>query len=119
MSDVISNHKNKSLEQKKAEVAKIRQKYPRRVPVMVYKHPKSKIANIDKNKFLVPLDMPLGSFSCVLRKRIKLQSIDAIYLFVGGSLAQSHATMGQIYQDHQDDSGYLSVMYSGERTFGC
>lgn len=62
--------------------------------------------------------MPLGSFICVIRMRLKLQSIDAIYLFVDGKLKQSHQSMSQLYEEHQDEDGFLYIKYSGEKTFG-
>ena len=31
----------------------------------------------------------------------------------------SSASMGQIYEDHHDEDGFLYIAYSGENTFGC
>lgn len=107
-----------TLEHRKSESSKIRAKYPERIPVIVEKEPKSSIANIDKRKFLVPSDISVAQFMWIIRKRIQLPAEKAIFLFVGKVLPQTSASMGQIYEDHKDDDGFLYIAYSGENTFG-
>lgn len=108
-----------TFEQRKAEASKIRTKYPDRIPVVVEKAPNSQIVDIDKRKFLVPSDISVAQFMWIIRKRIQLPSEKAIFLFVGKVLPQSSASMGQIYEEHRDEDGFLYVAYSGENTFGC
>ncbi|KAK3691827.1 hypothetical protein RRG08_014209 [Elysia crispata] len=107
-----------TFEHRKLESGKIRTKYPERIPVIVEKDPKSQIATIDKRKFLVPSDISVAQFMWIIRKRIQLPSEKAIFLFVGKVLPQSSASMGQIYEDHRDEDGFLYIAYSGENTFG-
>ena len=52
------------LEKRKVEAARIRDKYPDRIPVNVEKAERSDIPNIDKKKYLV------GQFVYVIQKRI-------------------------------------------------
>jgi len=103
---------------RQSESAKIRSKYPDRIPVIVEKVPNSAIKDIDKKKFLVPSDISVAQFMWIIRKRIQLPSERAIFLFVGKILPQSSASMGQIYQEHQDEDGFLYIAYSGENYFG-
>ena len=63
--------KSKSENERITESSKIIERYPDRIPIIVEKNKKSKIKDIDKNKFLVPNDMTLGQFMYVVRKRIK------------------------------------------------
>ncbi|KAJ8302792.1 hypothetical protein KUTeg_019188 [Tegillarca granosa] len=105
-------------EQRKAESTKIKDKYPERIPVIVEKDPKSQIHDIDKRKFLVPNDISVAQFMWIIRKRIQLPSEKAIFLFVGKVLPQSSASMGQVYEEHKDEDGFLYIAYSGENTFG-
>lgn len=70
------------LEKRKAEADRIRQKYPDRIPVICEKVEKSDIPTIDKKKYLVPADLTVGQFVYVIRKRIKLSSEKAIFMFV-------------------------------------
>ncbi|KAH9651860.1 Autophagy-related protein 8C [Citrus sinensis] len=70
------------LERRQAESARIREKYPDRIPVIVEKAERSDIPDIDKKKYLVPADLTVGQFVYVVRKRIKLSAEKAIFIFV-------------------------------------
>ncbi|GLC45245.1 Autophagy- protein 8d [Pleodorina starrii] len=71
-----------SLDKRKAEAARIKEKYPDRIPVIVEKAERSDIPDIDKKKYLVPSDLTVGQFVYVIRKRIKLSPEKAIFIFV-------------------------------------
>ncbi|KAB5569054.1 hypothetical protein DKX38_002847 [Salix brachista] len=94
-------------EKRRAEAARIREKYPDRIPVaglalilygfdmkivgfvdnvIVEKAERSDIPNIDKKKYLVPADLTVGQFVYVIRKRIKLSAEKAIFIFVDNVL---------------------------------
>lgn len=105
-------------EHRKAESAKIRGRYPDRVPVIVEKAPGSHIQEIDKRKFLVPADISVAQFMWIIRQRIDLPPEKAIFIFVGKTLPQSSATLSEVYEQYKDDDGFLYVCYSGENTFG-
>ncbi|XP_030586708.1 gamma-aminobutyric acid receptor-associated protein-like 2 [Archocentrus centrarchus] len=107
-----------SLEHRCVESAKIRNKYPDRVPVIVEKVSGSQIVDIDKRKYLVPSDITVAQFMWIIRKRIQLPSEKAIFLFVDKTVPQSSLTMGQLYDKEKDEDGFLYVAYSGENTFG-
>ncbi|XP_042752227.1 autophagy-related protein 8C-like isoform X1 [Lactuca sativa] len=70
------------LERRQAEAARIREKYPDRIPVIVEKAERTDIPDIDKKKYLVPADLTVGQFVYVVRKRIKLSAEKAIFIFV-------------------------------------
>ncbi|CAI0418177.1 unnamed protein product [Linum tenue] len=105
-------------EKRKAEAARIREKYPDRIPVIVEKAERSEIPNIDKKKYLVPADLTVGQFVYVIRKRIKLSAEKAIFIFVDNVLPPTGAIMSAIYEEKKDEDGFLYVTYSGENTFG-
>eukprot|EP00252_Welwitschia_mirabilis_P023263 TRINITY_DN6546_c0_g2_i1.p3 TRINITY_DN6546_c0_g2~~TRINITY_DN6546_c0_g2_i1.p3 ORF type:complete len:123 (-),score=17.60 TRINITY_DN6546_c0_g2_i1:331-699(-) len=107
------------LERRQAEAARIREKYPDRIPVIVEKSEKSDIPDIDKKKYLVPADLTVGQFVYVVRKRIKLSPEKAIFIFVNNFLPPTAAMMCAIYEDHKDKDGFLYMTYSGENTFGA
>ncbi|PNH07290.1 Autophagy-related protein 8d [Tetrabaena socialis] len=108
-----------SLDKRKAEAARIKEKYPDRIPVIVEKAEKSDIPDIDKKKYLVPSDLTVGQFVYVIRKRIKLSPEKAIFIFVRNVLPPTAALMSSIYEDHKDEDGFLYISYSGENTFGA
>ncbi|KAF7810088.1 autophagy-related protein 8f [Senna tora] len=106
------------LEKRRAEAARIRDKYPDRIPVIVEKAERSDIPSIDKKKYLVPADLTVGQFVYVIRKRIKLSAEKAIFIFVDNVLPPTGAIMSAIYEEKKDEDGFLYVTYSGENTFG-
>ncbi|XP_021264458.1 gamma-aminobutyric acid receptor-associated protein-like 2 isoform X2 [Numida meleagris] len=81
-----------ALEHRCVESAKIRAKYPDRVPVIVEKVSGSQIVDIDKRKYLVPSDITVAQFMWIIRKRIQLPSEKAIFLFVDKTVPQSRAS---------------------------
>ncbi|KAI4356738.1 hypothetical protein L6164_000733 [Bauhinia variegata] len=105
-------------EKRRAEAARIRDKYPDRVPVIVEKAERSDIPDIDKKKYLVPADLTVGQLVYVIRKRIKLSAEKAIFIFVDNVLPPTGAIMSAIYEEKKDKDGFLYVTYSGENTFG-
>nr|XP_024393716.1 autophagy-related protein 8C-like isoform X1 [Physcomitrium patens] len=105
-------------EKRQAEASRIRGKYPDRIPVIVEKAEKSDIPDIDKKKYLVPADLTVGQFVYVIRKRIKLSSEKAIFIFVKNVLPPTAAMMSSIYDEHKDEDGFVYFTYSGENTFG-
>ncbi|XP_047332785.1 autophagy-related protein 8C-like [Impatiens glandulifera] len=106
------------LGKRQAEAARIREKYPDRIPVIVEKADRSDIPDIDKKKYLVPSDLTVGQFVYVVRKRIKLSSEKAIFIFVKNTLPSTAAMMYTVYEENKDEDGFLYMTYSGENTFG-
>jgi len=105
-------------EKRAEEASRIMKKYPDRVPVIVEKSSSSDIPEIDKHKYLVPKDLTFSQFIYVIRKRIKLQPEQAIFIFVNNSLPAAASLMSQTYEEHADECGFLFCVYSGEATFG-
>ncbi|KAE9593073.1 hypothetical protein Lal_00028749 [Lupinus albus] len=106
------------LERRQAEAARIREKYPDRIPVIVERAEKTDVPEIDKKKYLVPADLTVGQFVYVVRKRIKLSPEKAIFIFVKNILPPTAAMMSAIYEENKDEDGFLYMTYSGENTFG-
>ncbi|KAL6143889.1 hypothetical protein ACLB2K_054584 [Fragaria x ananassa] len=106
------------LEKREAEAARIREQHPDRVPVIVEKAEKSDVPDIEKNKYLVPADITVGQLVFVIRKKIKLDADQAIFVFVKDILPPTAALMSSIYEENKDEDGFLYMTYSGESTFG-
>lgn len=106
------------LEQRKREATKMIEKYPERIPVLVFKRHNSNIKQIDKSKFMVPRDLTMGQFQYIIRRRLNLNSEQALFMFVGNNiLLPVSVTIGDAYKN-KDEDGFLTVTYSGENTFG-
>jgi GABA(A) receptor-associated protein len=95
-------------------------KYPDRIPIICER---SKTANkdcpmIDKNKYLIQMDLTMGQFIYVIRKRLNIPAEKAIFLFVNDSLLPSSTPIGNIYDLYKDNDNFLYISYSFENTFG-
>ncbi|KAI8923278.1 autophagy protein Atg8 ubiquitin like protein [Entophlyctis helioformis] len=106
-------------EKRKLEADRIKEKYPDRIPCIVEKAEKSDIPNIDKKKYLVPCDLTVGQFVWVIRKRIKISSEKAIFIFVNNVLPPASSLLSEVYAQHKDEDGFLYIVYSSENTFGA
>lgn len=101
------------------ESTRIKNKYPERIPIICEKYKNNDtIPKLDKSKYLVPIDLTIGQFMYVIRKRIKLSSEQAIFIFINGTIPSNNAEIYKIYESFKDEDGFLYVTYSGENTFG-
>jgi GABA(A) receptor-associated protein len=106
-------------EKRKYEAGKIKDKYPDRVPVIVEKLKSSDIQEIDKNKYLVPKDLTVGQFIYIIRKRIKLNEDESMFLFFNENiLAPNTSLIKEIYEEHKDLDNFLYGSYAKESVFG-
>ena len=110
--------KKHTLEVRTAEAKRILEKYPDRVPIIVEKNPNSDVPDIDKKKYLVPHDLSVGQWQYVIRKRLKLKSEEALFLFVNKNLVPASSLIGQIYNENKNEDLFLYFTYSGENAFG-
>jgi GABA(A) receptor-associated protein len=105
--------------QRRNECDKIRKQFPDKIPIICEKDPKSKIQEIDKTKYLVPMDLTVGQFSLMIRKRVEIAKEDAFYLLVDGK----HSIIGdslisEIYDKYKSEDGFLYIAYASEVTWG-
>lgn len=92
--------------------------HPTRVPV-VAEPAFVTSGSIDRCKYLVPRGTTAGQFLNVLRSRLDLQAVDAMFLFVGASLPTPTTTMGELYDRFsREDDRLLYIKYDTENVFG-
>lgn len=83
-----------------------------------------RITKIDKSKYLVPPELTLSQFVEIIRRRIKLTSEQAIFLFImnednpSGVMASMSSTMAEIYDTYKSKDNFLYISYASENTFG-
>ena len=106
------------LEQRIDESQQIINKYPDRIPVIVEKYFKCELPDVDKCKYLVPKDMTMTKFIFVIRKRIKLESTQALFITINHTMVPAPRLIGELYNEMKDEDGFLYVTYTGENTFG-
>lgn len=104
----------------KSEANRVLEKYPDRVPVLVTKNQYSSTTpDIDKQKFLVPVDITMGQLLYVIRKRLQLHPEKGLFLFIDGNMISNHELVGIVYQQsHDREDCFLHVVYGCESVFG-
>jgi GABA(A) receptor-associated protein len=114
--------KNKyTFEKRQQESSNIIKKFPGKIPVIIQKTKSSRdvdIPNIGKKKFLVPEDLEFCNLLFIVRKRLKLGSEKALYMFVNDTLVPSSKLLNVIYEEEKNEDGFLYVYYASESTFG-
>jgi len=108
----------KTFAERKVESARIITKYPDRIPVICEKIEKSKMANLDKTKYLVPDTLTVGQFMFVIRKRLQLDPKQALFLIINKNIYSSSTLLKQIFDECKDPDGFLYIKYCEENTFG-
>ena len=104
---------------RKEESAKLRAQCPDKIPIICEKDPKSKIQEIDKTKYLVPMDLTVAQFSLMIRKRVEIAKEGAFFLLVGGKHSITGDTLiSEIYERYKDEDGFLYIAYASELTWG-
>jgi len=103
---------------------KLRIKYPDKVPIIITMDKKCKtIKDVGTIKYLVQDNITIAQFVYIMRKRIKLEAEEAIYLY--GKLDNTqHILMAgtdmlsvyDLYKNNED--GILYMTYTGENVFG-
>ena len=83
-----------TLEQKVEESRKIRLKYPDRIPIVVEKHPRTNIPDIDKRKFLVPNDISVAQFMWIMQKTDSVTAASSLVLIRGTCAASNQCQYG-------------------------
>ncbi len=110
-----------TFEKRKAESERLRngEKYNNHVPVIIEKSDVVGTPDIQKKKMLVPEDVTIAQFLHTLRRFVKLDPTQAMFIFIDGShIPQLSDTMGSIYAKHADKDGFLYLSYTLEQTFG-
>lgn len=109
-------------EKRAMESQRIRAKYPGRLPIILEQARNCTLSVQDqmKRKFLVPGELTMGQFMYVVRRRLKLPSEKAVFMYTNknNTLCPSSQLMAEVDAHYKDDDGFLYLVYSGETTFG-
>ena len=115
---IKKNFKSKySFDKRSSDAQKILIQYPSRIPI-ICERVTTKVPQLDRTKYLCPDDLSLGNFMYVIRKRMKMAPEEAMYLFVNGRILPVSKILGEIYEKHRDEDGFLYINYDSEATFG-
>ena len=118
MKNYISKYKTDNTLQKRShESAVIKKKYPNRIPIIVESNSEN-LPKIENTKLLVPDNITIAQFMFIIRKRVKLNDKQAIFLFINNTLPTNTSILKDVYETNKDEDGFLYIVYKFENTFG-
>lgn len=122
LTKIIDNNipfkKQYTFEERHTESSRVMGRYSDRVPIICEKL-NNKMPTIDKKKYLVPIDLTMGQFMFVIRKRLHLKAEEALFLTVNNkNISATSAVIGDVYNNYKDNDGFLYINYTKENTFG-
>ena len=107
-----------SFERRLNEAKRILTKYPDRIPIICEQSKNQNLPILNKVKYLVPPDLTIGQFICVIRTRMKLDSTYALFVTIEGYIPPSLMRIGELYEGSRYADGFLYIEYCQENTFG-
>ena len=115
----MENHfKNtRALAQRTIEAQRMLFRYPYRLPVII-ECGDPKMEALKNVEYLVPKELTIGQLLYVIRRRVKLESTQSIFLFIRNTLPPVSHTLSDVYQMYRDVDGFLYCQYRSENTFG-
>ena len=108
-----------TFDERAREAARVKTRYPDRCPIIV--EPRTvAVPTIDRRKYIVPSDMTAAQFIYIIRKRLRFQSTEALFLFAGdsGTIIAGDMKIMSFVTRHANDDGFLYIKYDLENTFG-
>ncbi|CAL5394539.1 unnamed protein product [Camellia sinensis] len=106
------------LEMRHTEIASIKDEQRDGIPVILEKAEGSEILDMPRKKFLVPTDMSVGQFMCVIRKTFKIKPEKAMIILLRNFVIATALSMAEIYQANKREDGCLYMSYAEENTYG-
>jgi GABA(A) receptor-associated protein len=105
-------------EQRRAECERVSARRSGYVPTIVERGDRT-APRIDKEKFLIPVDLTGSQLHFVVRRRLRMEKSEALFLLCEGALVGPHTTVGELYARHRSaEDGFLYVTYTLEHAFG-
>ena len=108
----------RSFEDRKKESTTVIAKYPDRVPTIICVNDNLNASDFSKIKYLIPLDLTVGQFLYVIRRRCKLNPCEAMILSIKDNILPTSVVINDIKNQYIDEDGFLYFNVAGENTFG-
>ena len=106
-----------SFSQRQQDAAKVLERYPTRVPVIIESTDAS-IPRLQKRKYLVPRTLKVVDLLNIVRKQLVLKNSEAIFLLCNGSTLPSALSITDLYDQNHEPDGFVYIDYRMENAFG-
>ena len=118
-SQYITQFKKQSLEKRLEMSSNVLKKYPDRCTIIVGKRDGDDLKELDKKKYICPLDINLAQFTYAIRKKLTLKPEKSLFFFINNKIYQGNTMMSEIYRENKESDGFLYMIYCLESTFGA
>ena len=112
--------RNRSLEERKEKLQKLLAKNPNKIPLIFEKHKDSTLKLATENaKFISTKNIKLGEFTKQLRDMWQLEADLTLFFSCGNkSMLNPDMLIGDLYERHKEEDGYLYIQYREVEAFG-
>lgn len=109
-----------TFEQRLTQATKFKSKFPNALPVVLQRDRNSSLPeNLNNQLFLAPRTLSAGEFSALIRRKVCLNSSEALMMFVKDSvLVTVDSTIAALYERHSADDGFLYIFCTDHASFG-
>ena len=122
----IFDRKNIDLSTRISESNRILSKNPDKIPVIIECLDNELNKQLKKNKFLVPYDVSSSHLLIAVRKNLKINPYEALFLFNDSVLISGTELMGTIYENYKirnnindnNNDLFMYITLTKETTFG-
>ena len=109
--------KSNSYVERKARSARLLKQYPDNFPVIIEADPYSTQTQMT-HKCLVHNALTIANIQQILRKKLKLNEYQAIYICTGQTILSGTLTIEYVYNHYKSDDDFLYLTYCNENSFG-
>jgi GABA(A) receptor-associated protein len=106
---------SRTFEERLLYSSRLLNKYPGYIPTIIKKSSKEVE---EEFKYLMPRNIKFSEVYSIIRKKINIDSKQAIFIFVNNTLIPMNKLVSEIYQEHTSNDGFLYMFYKLENTFG-
>lgn len=96
--------KDNTLDERKKLCEEIKQKHEGKIPIII----STKDINLNKDKYVVPLDLTAKQFiNCTRNYTTNVNEDNIVFVLVNDILVETDDVIGDIYKKHKSDDGFL------------
>ncbi|CAK80246.1 unnamed protein product (macronuclear) [Paramecium tetraurelia] len=97
--------------------------YPDMIPVILEKHPKSKIQHLNKQLYFLPQNIDIYfrmiQFRDTIKSTLQISSKQSLYFHIGNQVLPEDIKLADIYEKKKDsEDGFLYITFSDLEVFG-
>ena len=113
----IKEFQQRPLDARLKDAHKIKVKYNNeRIPIIVDAIETD--FKINKNKYLVPINLKMSEFMYILRRHINILEEECIFILCNNKLVNMLSTMYELYSQEKDNDNFLYLVITKENAFG-